>query len=192
MVFNFQQFQQISIYIFPWLNLLWIILCQTPVICIICSQTIFMHKIVHSSSCEAIWHSLMKLMQSINVSSKDFFCLRVLLRFMSAIVVLNREHYLVGESEYWVKLSYSVKGILHLLPLFGYHISQFVSIYSVCQKGAKMSSEPPCRIEILIMDEKIVNRTWTEPVGEDQRSSLLRAWFTWGLVQFILVQDLRF
>jgi len=42
------------------------------------------------------------------------------------------------------------------------------------------------------MKKQTVNRTWTQLVGEDQRSSLLRAWFAWGLVQFILVQDLRF
>jgi len=49
------------------------------------------------------------------------------------------------------------------LPLCGYHISQFASIHSVCQKGPKTSSDtppaPPGRIEILIMDEKTVNRT---------------------------------
>jgi hypothetical protein len=58
---------------------------------------------------------------------------------MSAIVVFNNEQY----QEYWVKLSYSIKGILYLLPLCGYDISQFASIHSVCQKGAKTSSEHP-------------------------------------------------
>jgi hypothetical protein len=224
MVFNFQQFQQISIKVFLlfWLNLLWIILCQTPVICTVFFQTISTHKIVHSSSCERLygnksnrfgkfyyhmevnwgssrvsspsnyllllsyeyfgqklgfsaspvwgdtlvsllgywvsyilytggsssWHgcnsvntqslpidaydcipsscgglqhppvripdkngiwdksrlSVMKLMLFINVSSKGFFCLQVLLQFMSAIVVLNSEHYRVGEREVRVKL----------------------------------------------------------------------------------------
>jgi hypothetical protein len=47
---------------------------------------------------------------------------------MSAIVVLNSEHYLMGEREYWVILSYWVEGILYLVPLTIFPCVDIISV----------------------------------------------------------------
>jgi hypothetical protein len=67
---------------------------------------------------------------------------------MSATVVLNSEHYLVGEREYWVLLSYWVESILYLVPLTIFPCVDIISLslgafIQFVQKEPKHLPKPP-------------------------------------------------